>query len=240
VQLDNRNFQAHATLGLVASSYLRPGAAAEFRQALEINPNYATAHHWYAFELWRTAQHDRALSEIELAMELDPVSPIIGTDKANFLLSAGQVDNAVSVLQRTLDFAPQFSEAHRSLAVAYALQGKLSEAASEARMALELNPNNLGAQATVGYVQAVAGHLDQARAVLQKLDDSGQGKHHPWYFEAWIYVGLNQREKALDCLDKEYQDRTPMMIAISIEPIFRPLIGNPRFQKLLENIQMGG
>ena len=240
VQLDNLNFQAHTTLGLVASSYLRPGAAAEFQRALQINPNYATAHHWYAFDLWRTGQHDRSLSEMERAIELDPVSPIISTDKAMFLLAAGQVDDAVSVLKRTLDFAPQFSEAHRSLAIAYVHQGRLSEAASEARTALGLNPNNLGAQATLGYVHAVAGHRDQAQAVLQKLATAGEGKNHTWYFEAWIYVGLNQREKALDCLDKEYEARTPMMIAITIEPIFKPLSGNPRFQKLLQNIQTGG
>jgi TolB-like protein/Flp pilus assembly protein TadD len=239
VQLDNLNFQAHTTLGLVASSYLRPGAAAQFQQALQINPNYATAHHWYAFDLWRTGQHEEAVSEVERAIELDPVSPIISTDKAMFLLSAGQVDDAVSVLKRALDFAPQFSEAHRSLAIAYVQQGRLSGAAAEARTALELNPNNLGAQATLGYVQAVAGNREEAQAILQQLTQGG-GKNQPWYFEAWIYVGLNQPEKALDCLDKEYQARTPMMIAITIEPIFKSLAGNPRFQKLLQNIQTGG
>jgi hypothetical protein len=109
----------------------------------------------------------------------------------------------------------------------------------EAGTALDLNPNNLGAQATLGYVQAVDGHRDQARAILRKLTGAGDGKNQPWYFEAWIYVGLNHEEEALDCLDKEYQARTPMMIAITIEPIFRPLAGNPRFQKLLQNIQIG-
>ncbi len=240
VQLDKLNFQAHATLGLVASSYLRPGAGAEFQQALQINPNYATAHHWYAFDLWRTGQRDRSLSEMDRALELDPVSPIIGTDKAMFLLSAGQVDDAVSVLKRTLDLAPQFSEAHRSLAIAYANQGRLPDAASEAAKALELNPNNVGAQATVAYVDAISGHVDKSRAVLEKLSNAGEGGSQPWYFEAWIYVGLNQQDKALECLEKEYQARTPMMIAITIEPIFRPLISNPRFQKLLQDIQKGG
>ena len=239
LQLDNLNFQAHTTLALVASSYLRPGAAAEFQQALRINPNYATAHHWYAFDLWRTGQRDQSLSEVERAIELDPMSPIISTDKAMFLLKAGQVDDAVSVLKRTLDFAPQFSEAHRSLAIAYVQQGRLSEAASEARTALELNPDNVGAQATVGYVEAVAGHRDQAQTVLQTLAGAGESRNEPWYFEAWIYVGLDQQEKALDCLEKEYQARTPMMIAITVEPVFRPLTGNPRFQKLLQNIQTG-
>ena len=239
VQLDKSNFQAHMILGMVASSYLQLGAAAEFQQALQINPNDATAHHWYSFDLWRTGQHEQALSEIERATELDPLSPIIGTDKAMFLLSAGRVNDAVSVLKRTLDFAPRFSEAHRSLAIAYVQQGKLAEAALEAGTALDLNPNNLGAQATLGYVQAVDGHRDQARAILRKLTGAGDGKNQPWYFEAWIYVGLNHEEEALDCLDKEYQARTPMMIAITIEPIFRPLAGNPRFQKLLQNIQIG-
>lgn len=239
VQLNEMTFQAHTILGMVASSYLRRGAAAEFKRALEIAPNYATAHHWYAFDLWRTGLHDESLAELERARQLDPVSPIIGTDESVFLLSAGRDDEAISLLKRTLDFAPRFSEAHRTLAVAYAREGKLSEATAEARTALELNPNNVGVQATLAFVNAITGHRSQAEDTLHVLEKVGDGGSRPWFFEAWIYVGLNQPEKALDCLDHEYQAHTPMMIAISIEPIFASLKSEPRFQNLLQRIQMG-
>lgn len=239
IELDDLSFQAHTTLGLIASSYLRPGAAVEFKRALEIAPNYATAHHWYAFDLWRTAHHSDSLAELERARQLDPLSPIISTDEAVFLMSAGQVEEAISLLQRTLVFAPQFAEAHRSLAVAYVERGRLSEAAAEARTALDLNPGNIGAQATVAYVDAVSGHISQAEARLHALEKIGDSNSRPWFFEAWIYLGLNQRKMAIDCLEKEYQAHTPMMIAISVEPIFKPLASDARFADLLQRIEVG-
>jgi tetratricopeptide (TPR) repeat protein len=239
IELDDLSFQAHTTLGLVDSSYLRKGAAAEFKRALQIAPNDATAHHWYAFDLWRTAHRSDSLAELERARQLDPLSPIINTDQAVFLMSAGQVEEAISVLQHTLVFAPQFAEAHRSLAIAYADKGKLSDAAAEARTALELNPDNVGAQATVAYVDAVSGHVSQAEARLHALEKMGDSNSQPWFFEAWIYLGLTQRDMALRCLEKEYQAHTPMMIAISVEPIFKPLTSEARFQDLLQRIEVG-
>ncbi len=95
IQLDEGSFQAHATLGLVKSSYLQAGAAADFQRALQLNPSYATAHHWYAFDLWRTGRHEDALAELDRARQLDPVSPIINTDSGVFLISAGQTEEAV-------------------------------------------------------------------------------------------------------------------------------------------------
>jgi TolB-like protein/DNA-binding winged helix-turn-helix (wHTH) protein/Tfp pilus assembly protein PilF len=239
IELDDLSFQAHTTLGMVASSYLRQGAAGHFKRALEIAPNYATAHHWYAFDLWRTGHHGDALAELERARQLDPLSPIISTDEGVFLTSAGETEKAISLLERTLVFAPQFAEAHRSLAVAYLEKGRLSDAAAEARSALELNPDNIGMQATLAYVDAVSGRTKPAQERLRALQRIGGTAAEPWFFEAWIYVGLNQRQKAIDCLEKEYQAHTPMMVAISLEPIFKPLMSDPRFQNLLARIQTG-
>ena len=237
VELDGLSFQAHTTLGLIASSYVRPGSAAEFKKALEIAPNYATAHHWYAFDLWRTGHHSDSLAELERARQLDPLSPIINTDEAVFLMSDGQVEKAIWLLQRTLVFAPQFAEAHRSLAVAYVKTGKLADAVTEARTALDLNPENIGAKATVAYVAAVTGRIGEAEGMLHALEKIGDNNSRPWFFEAWIYMGLNQKKMAIDCLEKEYQAHTPMMIAISVEPIFNPLTNEARFQDLLQRIQ---
>jgi len=237
VELDGLSFQAHTTLGLIASSYMRPGSAAEFKKALEIAPNYATAHHWYAFDLWRTAHHSDSLAELERARQLDPLSPIINTDEAVFLMSDGQVEKAIWLLQRTLVFAPQFAEAHRSLAIAYVNNGKLADAVTEARSALDMNPDNIGAQATVAYVAAVTGRIGEAEGMLHALEKIGDNNSRPWFFEAWIYMGLNQKKMAIDCLEKEYQAHTPMMIAISVEPVFKPLTNEPRFQDLLQRIQ---
>lgn len=239
VELNELTFQAHTTLGMVASSYLRVGAEREFKRALAINPNYATAHHWYAFYLWRVGRHEEALAEVERARLLDPVSPIINTDEAVFRVSAGQIDQAIRQLQQMLDIDPGFSEAHRSLAIAYAKQHKLSDALVEARRALDLNPNNVGARATVGYVEAVLGHREQAEALLRQIQSAGDGKTAPRFFEAWIYVGLGRNSQAMDCLEQEYRERSPMMVAIAVEPIFEPLRTDARFVDLLEHIRTG-
>ncbi len=236
VHLNDLTFQAHSTLGLVRTAYLQPGAEIEFKRALEINFSYATAHHWYSFYLWRTGRHNEAFAEVERARQLDPVSPIINTDDAVFHLSAGQTDEAVQLLQRTIDLDPLFSEAHRSLAIAYTEQRKFSQAAEEARKALELNPNNVGVRATAAYVQAVSGHREQAKAMLQQLR-SAEASNSSLMFQAWLYVGLGQNDQALECLTQEYQQRSPMMAAIALDPIFKPLRQDQRFLDLLEHIR---
>lgn len=235
IQLDEESFQAHATLGMVRSSYLEAGAGAEFQRALQINPSYATGHHWYAFDLWRTGRHKDALAELDRARQLDPISPIISTDTGVFLISDGQTEEAVKLLQRTIELAPDFSEAYRTLAVAYVQQKRLSDAMAAAQKAVALNPNNPGVRATVGYVEATRDQREQALKILHDLQQS----HARPFFEAWIFAGLGENEKALECLRKEYEDRSPMMVAIAVEPIFRPLRSETRFQDLLEQIRRG-
>jgi TolB-like protein/Tfp pilus assembly protein PilF len=235
LQLNDLTFQAHSTLGLVRSSYLQPGAEIEFKRALEINPSYATAHHWYSFHLWRTGRYNEAFAEVERARQLDPVSPIINTDDAVFHLSAGQTDEAIQQLQRTIDLDPSFSDAHRALAIAYAQQRKFSQATEEARKALALNPNNIGVRATAAYVEAVNGRREQAKAMLQQLK-SAEASDSSLIFQAWLYVGLGQNDQALECLTKEYQQRFPLTPDIALDPVFKPLREDPRFRDLLENI----
>lgn len=235
IQLDEDSFQAHATLGMVKSSYLQVGAVAEFQRALQINPSYATAHHWYAFDLWRTGRHEDALAELGRARQLDPVSPIINTDTGVFLISGGQTEEAVRLLQRTIEFAPDFSEAHRTLALAYVQQKNFSAAIVEAQKAVGLNPNNAGVRATLGYVEAVRGRPERALKMLHELQQSNARP----FFQAWIFTGLGDNDKALECLWKEYEERSPMMVAIAIDPIFQTLRSEGRFQDLLGQIRRG-
>jgi len=220
---------------MVRSSYLESGAAAEFQRALQINPSYATGHHWYAFDLWRTGRHKDALAELDRARQLDPISPIISTDTGVFLISDGQTDEAIRLLQRTIELAPDFSEAYRSLAVAYVQQKNFSPAMVAAQKAVALNPHNTGVRATLGYVEAIRDRREQALKILHELQ---QSQARP-FFEAWIFAGLGENEKALACLRKEYEDRSPMMVAIAVEPIFHALRGETRFQDLLEQIRRG-
>lgn len=235
IQLDEENFEAHTTLGMVHSSYLQAGAAAEFQRALQINPSYATAHHWYAFDLWRTGHHEDALAELGRARQLDPVSPIINTDTGVFLISAGQTEEAIRLLRRTIELAPDFSEAHRTLAVAFIQERNFSDASVEAEKAVALNPNNVGVRATLGYVEAVRGRREQATKILRRLQQSDARP----FFQAWILTGLGENERAVECLRKEYDEHSPMMVAIVLEPIFETLRGNRQFLDLLEEIRRG-
>lgn len=235
VDLNGGTFQAHATLGLVKSSYLEPGGEAEFQRALDLNPSYATGHHWYAFELWRSGRHEDALAELERARELDPVSPIIYTDDAVFHLSAGQDEEAVRLLHRALDLDPLFSEAHRTLAIAYARQKRFPAALDEARAALRQNSNNDGAEATLAYVEAENGNRAAAETTLRQL----QARHAPPFLQAWIYVGLGKNADAVTSLEEEYRSRSPLMLAIAVEPVFVPLQQDPGFRDLLRHISTG-
>ncbi|HET7841451.1 MAG TPA: FlgO family outer membrane protein, partial [Terriglobia bacterium] len=130
IELDDSVAEAHASLGYLklTNDWDARGAEAEYRRALELDPNYVTAHHWYALLLAQTGRPDRAIAEIEMARELDPLSVVINTDSGMILYWARRYDPAVAQLQRALELDPHFDWAHFWLGRAYEQQGKYDKA----------------------------------------------------------------------------------------------------------------
>jgi TolB-like protein/DNA-binding winged helix-turn-helix (wHTH) protein/lipoprotein NlpI len=239
LQLDEKLPEAHTTLGLVSLFYSDlPGADREFKRALQLNPNYATAHHWNAFYLWRTNRHDEALAEIESARQLDPLSLIINSDEGKLLYDSRHPERAVTQLRKAIELDPNFGEAHRVIALAYMQIGASSQAISQARRAMDLFPDDPAAPATLGYVYAVAGDTQQAQKILVALKQHADQDSNSPYFLAVVYTGLGNRDKALECLEKVYQGHSRMMLYdLTFQPVFDPLRTDQRFQDLLQRVK---
>jgi TolB-like protein/DNA-binding winged helix-turn-helix (wHTH) protein/Tfp pilus assembly protein PilF len=204
LQLDDSLAQAHTTLGFLGLNS-RTGwtqAGPEFRRALDLNPNYATAHHWFAFYLVFFGRWNEALAEIEIAQQLDPVSAIIRADEGHFLYAMRRYDEAKVRLRQAIDLTPDLGQPHETLALIYLETGQTQDAFGEARTGLALDPDNPRTIAEAGYVLAVTGHKDQARELLARLNKLVlHGASTPLY-AAFIYTGLGQRSRALDALEE--------------------------------------
>jgi TolB-like protein/DNA-binding winged helix-turn-helix (wHTH) protein/Flp pilus assembly protein TadD len=232
LQLDETLTEAHTTLGLVEASHFNLVAAQrEYKRALELNPNYATAHHWYSFCLWTMNRQKNALEELERARRLDPLSVIIYTDEARTLSAMHQPDDAISLLKAAIELDPNFAEAHRSLAVAYVQKGEISRAIAEARRGVELDPND-AELATLGYAYGLAGKTEQARTILADLTKPGRRLTVAPIYLSFVYIGLGQHDEALKCLERAYQEHS-LLNAGGPEAILDPLRSNPRFQDLM-------
>jgi Tfp pilus assembly protein PilF len=203
IELDDTLSDAHATLGFIGLNY---GAwdpsqvEKELRRALELNPNYATAHHWLAFYLRFEGRNTEALAEIERARELDPLSAVVNGDQGFFLYGAGHFEEARVRLRQAMELAPDFGWPHITMALIECESGQPDKAVDEARAGLNLDTNDPSAMADAGYVLAVAGHTEEARKLLSAIQELvHRGSASPRY-AASIELGLGQRDQALDSI----------------------------------------
>ena len=240
VELDDSLAEAHASLGLVLVCSFKPAQSAkEFERAIQLNPNYATAHHWYArLTLLMTGEFDRAMAEAKRADELDPVSPIIHVDLGMVHLMSKRYDKAIEQYHDTLEMNPEFYFAHRYLGLALELKGDISEAIAEYKRALELNddPSGLG---FIGHAEATAGRQKEAREILAQLTEAAKRRYVQPYAFAVIHLALGERDQALDWLEEAArgdQSGLPSINFIKIDPYLDPLRGDPRFEALVEKV----
>ncbi len=240
VELDDSLAEAHASLGLVLVCSFKPAQSAkEFERAIQLNPNYATAHHWYGrLTLLMTGEFDRAMAEAKRADELDPVSPIIHVDLGMVHLMSKRYDKAIEQYHDTLEMNPEFYFAHRYLGLALELKGDISEAIAEYKRALELNddPSGLG---FIGHAEATAGRQKEAREILAQLTEAAKRRYVQPYAFAVIHLALGERDQALDWLEEAArgdQSGLPSINFIKIDPYLDPLRGDPRFEALVEKV----
>ena len=247
LELDDTLAEAHASLGNVFASYHWNWTAAEreFRRAIELNPRYPTAHHWYAEMLSYVRRLDEAFREIHLAQELDPLSLAINTDAARILYCARQYGEAVEQLRKVLDLEPEFLPARTLLAVTYKLQGRQEEAWEEFQLAQQIFRRAGIPVAMRGYALA-AGSEEDRRKGLQELEALGprcspdqrllrQGAVPACCLAAY-YTHSGDKELALDHLERAFAERSSWMIFLAVDPIFDDLRQEPRFQELVRQV----
>ena len=171
LQLDNTFGEAHTSLAFCLDVFDWDLASAdrEFRRAIELNPGYATAHHWYAWHLSLLGRNDDAIAEMKKAQDLDPVSLIINADLAELLLIAHFTDESIEQSRKTIEMDASFPLAHNQLAVAYLQRNRIDEAVSELQHAVQLSAGSPTCTANLARAFAVSGRRTKAIQLLGDL-----------------------------------------------------------------------
>ena len=236
VELDDGLGEAHASLAFCLEGFDWDFAAAdrEFRRAVELSPGYATAHHWYAWHLSLLGRNKEAIAEMDKAVNLDPVSPVVNADLAELLLIAHLPDESIQQSRKTIEMNPGFALAHNQLAQAYIEKKMFGEAIEELQQAIRLAGDSPIFVANLA--RAYAGSNQKAEAVgllnnLKNRSDPGS----PLVAEiAMIYTALGEKDQAITWLEKGYQGRfNPGVLE---RPCFDALRSDPRFQDLVHRI----
>ncbi len=245
LELDSTLGEAHATLAnaLVAYDLNFAEANREFRRAIELNPNYATAHQWYGETgLVPLGQFDEAIAEVKRALELDPLSIVINADVGTVLTNARRYDQAIEQLRKAVEMDPGFYYAHWTLGDALELKGLNEEAIAEYKEAIALNDDTLP-RALLGHLYAKIGKKNEALAILKQvreLRESSKQRYVSPFNLALIHIGLDQKDEAMQLLEETYEDRDGYNTAfIKVEPMLDPLRGDPRFEALVQKIFAG-
>jgi TolB-like protein/DNA-binding winged helix-turn-helix (wHTH) protein/Tfp pilus assembly protein PilF len=239
LQIDDELPEAHVALALILENYDWDwnSAEKEYRRAIELNPNYATAHHWYAEFLTWQGRIDEALRESESARRLDPLSLIIAADRGAILYFARQYDRAIEQFQSVLEMDPSFGRAHLGID-AYMQQGRFSEALAKLEEWRRVAGYGTNISSRLVYVYGRMGQKDKARAELKKLEAMNGTPPRDPVALAMAYIGVGDNDAALSSLEKAYAERSNLLTALKVEPFYDPLRENPRFQELLRRVEL--
>jgi TolB-like protein/DNA-binding winged helix-turn-helix (wHTH) protein/Tfp pilus assembly protein PilF len=233
LQLDDGLAEAHTSLALIAENYDYDWQSAEkeYRRAIQLDPQYATAHHWYAECLSFQGRFPEALEESERARQLDPLSLIIATDHAAILYFARQYDRAIEQFRAVLAMEPNFARAHMVI-YAYVEKGMFPEALAETDRWRHSDGSPVSE--LEAYVYGRWGKRQQAeRALAQWKRRSLVQPVAASLLVVEAYVATGRKEEALALIEKSYREHSNLVTTLKVEPALDPLRGDPRFQELL-------
>ena len=240
LELDSGLGEAHNSLAFVLDGYDWDFDAAgnEFRRALELNPGYATAHHWYAWHLGVLGRYDEAIAEMRKAQNLDPLSLIINSDLAEILVIAHLYDESIQQSLKTIEMDPNFALAHNQLAQAYIQKQMYDQAIVELRKAVELSGGSPTCIANLARAYVLSGKRSEAIRLLKDLKKRSELSTSSAPDIATIYAALGDKNQAMNWLEKAYNDR--FNPGVLIRPGFDPLRSDSRFQDLERRIGLHG
>jgi TolB-like protein/DNA-binding winged helix-turn-helix (wHTH) protein/Tfp pilus assembly protein PilF len=235
IELDDRLAEAHTSLALIYQNYDWNWAAAEreYRRAIALDPNYATAHHWYAEFLSILGRFDESSAEYNRARQLDPFSLIIRTDYAVSLYFARKYDAAVTEFLAVRAVDPNFPRA-RIIADVYARQGKFEEATADVQK--YLRPNDIWAHARIATYAAMMGKRPEAKKLFAQLEKQYRREQFNPAPLINPCIALGDSDKALAYLEKAYAGRYTTIVWLKVDPALDPLRKDPRFQALLQRV----
>jgi eukaryotic-like serine/threonine-protein kinase len=238
IAIDASLAEPHATLGTINSQMWQwAEAEKEYKRAIELNPNYATAYHWYSMTLLYLGRKDESLAMIQRAREIDPMSSIIASAFAWVQQMRGDHQASVENLLKLIEFDPNFGITYATLGLSYLKTGRNAEAVAALEKAAQLNRYGV-TLGNLGYVYAVTGKRTEAHAVIKELEEKYTRKETNGLFIASIYTGLRDKDKAFEWLEKDFQNRDGNLPGITVSIPHESLRDDPRFKDLLKRMNL--
>jgi len=236
LELDNTLGEAHNSLAFCLDGFDWDfdSAGKEFRRAIELNPGYATAHHWYAWHLSLLGKYDQAIAEMRKAENLDPLSLIINADLAELLVLAHSYEESIRQSRKTIEMDPNFALAHNQLAQAYLQTHMQVEAVAELQKAVQLSAGSPTAIANLARAYVASGKKSEAVRLLNNLKKRSSPVSSHASEIAVIYAALGDTDQAMKWLEKGYEER--FNPGVLLRPGFDPLRSDRRFQDLVRRI----
>jgi len=235
--IDGQLAEPHATLGSVNEASWQFGEAEkEFKRAIELNPNYPTAYHWYSILLKSLGRNDEAAAMIKRAQELDPLSSVIAVNISRLYQLQNNHDASIENSLKLIELDPNFGPAYEYLALSYLKRGRNAEAIAAAEKAVALTSRAGITLGDLGYVYAATGKRDEAVSVIKELEAKYALKEAIGQYLAVVYAELGDKDKAFEWLEKDFQTRNGKLAEIRWQIQFESLRDDPRYKDLLKRM----
>ena len=237
--LDNMLAEAHTSLAHVLVNYDWDWAEAEkeFKRSIELKPDYATAHQWYAIHyLTANGRLEEALQEMKKALELEPTSLVMNSFLGATLYYLGHYDEAIDQCRKTLEMDPNFAVAHWHLGLAYEQKQMFDAAIEEFQKSVSLSGGSPLMIAALGHAYAISQKKQEANKILGQLNELAKHRYVSSFDVAAIYVAMGNNERAVQFLEKAYQEHSFHLVYLNVWPQFKSIRSDPRFQDLVQRI----
>ncbi|UCC74139.1 MAG: tetratricopeptide repeat protein [Gemmatimonadota bacterium] len=238
LEIDEALDEAHTSLGFVKLFYDWDalGAAAEYRRALELNPNSPQAHHWYSSALEALGRFDDAIDHARRAVEIDPLSVYESVALGWQLIGARRLVEARERLAKAIELDPDFAIAHWLLGEANAYDSRVAESVSHFQRAVELSGRTPWFVASLGWAHGLHGDETRARAILAELSERSNREYVSPFGLAAVHLGLGEIDETLDFLEEAFEERNPNLMSLHYYPLWDDLRSDPRFIALVESV----
>ncbi len=239
LEIDDTLAEAHVALAQIMRRYDYDWTASEreYKRGIELDPNYATAHHWYGYDLMCRGQYDEAISEIRRAHELDPLSLVINRNLGQVFYRARRYDEAREALRKTLEMDPNFSFTHFYLGSIHLQNSNYEEALVEFRKEKEIAKGWGGrVDVWIGVTYAKMGQREKAQDILNKLIEESRQRYVPSALFAVLYFSLGDDDSGFQWLERGYKEYDSWMRLLKIDPVFDRVRADPKFREMLVKI----
>ena len=239
LELDPDLGEAHCTVAFVkfVFDFDWAGAETEFKRALELGPNSADTYDLYGRLCSAVGRYDEAIAMQQRAQELDPLAH--RSDLATALLRAGRYDEALEVATRAIELDRSYARAHSALGWAWFGKGKFEEGLAALERAVMVSDRETMWLAQLGEAYALAGNVERASEILRELEERGRTRYVAPYHLAYVYTGLGEQDRAMDCLEQAFEERAGAIYGVRGSFLFAPLRDHPRFKALLRRMNVG-